>query len=88
VARAEIDAAKAAYEREQQTVSTTLPGMRDHARQNAAIISDAYASGGTDLLRYLDAKRTSIDTQLLALQTMAAYQKAAVQLELMYGGQL
>jgi cobalt-zinc-cadmium efflux system outer membrane protein len=88
VARAEIDAAKAAYEREQQTVSMILPGMRDHARQNAAIISDAYASGGTDLLRYLDAKRTSIDTQLLALQTMAAYQKAAVQLELMYGGQL
>jgi cobalt-zinc-cadmium efflux system outer membrane protein len=88
VARAEVETAQAAYQREQQTVATTLPEMREHARQNAAIISDAYASGGTDLLRYLDAKRTSIDTQLLALQTMAAYQQAAVQLELLYGAQL
>lgn len=88
VARTEIEAARAAYDREQQSVSTILPGMRDHARQNAAIVSDAYASGGTDLLRYLDAKRVSVDTQLLALHTMTAYQKAAVQLELSYGAQL
>ena len=88
LARTEIEIAKAAYEREQQTISVILPGMRDHARQNAAIISEAYTSGGTDLLRYLDAKRTSIETQLLALQTMAAYQKAAMQLELLYGAKL
>jgi cobalt-zinc-cadmium efflux system outer membrane protein len=66
-------------------VRNTLPTMLDRAVQNAAIISDAYRSGGTDLLRYLDAERILIDTHLQTLQTWAEYQRAVVALQLAYG---
>ncbi len=86
-ARSEITLAVSNYTRESGLVTTTLPGMQDRAMQNAGIISDAYRSGGTDLLRYLDAQRMLIETRLLAIQTWAEYQRAAVLLQLAYGEQ-
>ena len=65
----------------------TLPGMGDRAVRNAAIIDDAYRSGGTDLLRFLDAERLLIETRLLSIQTWAEYQRSVVSLRLAYGEQ-
>ena len=82
-----IATATVAYTREQQLVHSALPGMSDRATRNAAILNDAYRSGGADLLRFLDAERVLIDTRLLALQTWAEYQRAVVALQLSYGEQ-
>jgi cobalt-zinc-cadmium efflux system outer membrane protein len=84
-AAAQIALAVSNYQSEQALVRNTLPTMLDRAVQNAAIISDAYRSGGTDLLRYLDAERILIDTHLQTLQTWAEYQRAVVALQLAYG---
>lgn len=86
-ATADISLAVDNYQREQALVQATLPGMLDRATQNASIISDAYRSGGTDLLRFLDAERMLIDTRLLTLQTWTEYQRAVVALQLAYGQQ-
>ena len=86
-AKAEIETAVSDYEREQSLVRTTLPGMNDRAVRNAGIVADAYRSGGADLLRYLDAERTLIETSLMSIETWVAYQHAVVSLELAYGGQ-
>ncbi len=87
LARSEIETAEADYRREQGLVRSTLPGATERARQNAAIIEDAYRTGGADLLRLLDAERVRIDTRLLAIQTWNAYHRAAVALQLAYGEQ-
>ncbi len=86
-AGSELAAALGSYRREQRLVTGTLPGMRERAAQNAAILSDAYRSGGTDLLRFLDARRVLLDTRLLAIQTWAEYQRSVVALHLAYGDQ-
>ena len=86
-AESQIATALSSYEREQALVHDTLPGMDARALRNAAIISDAYHSGGTDLLRYLDAERMLIETRLLSIQTWTDYQKAVVALHLAYGEQ-
>ncbi len=86
-ATAEIQTAQADYRREQALVRSTLPGAAERARQNAAIIEDAYRTGGTDLLRLLDAENVLIQTRLLAIQTWNSYQRAAIALHLAYGEQ-
>lgn len=86
-AGSELASTLASYRREQALVTGTLPGMRERAAQNAAILSDAYRSGGADLLRFLDAERVLLDTRLLAIQTWAEYQRSVVALHLAYGDQ-
>ncbi len=86
-ATAEVQTALADYRREQMLVRSTLPGAAERARQNAAIVTDAYRSGGTDLLRLLDAENVLIQTRLLAIQTWNSYQRAAIALRLAYGEQ-
>jgi cobalt-zinc-cadmium efflux system outer membrane protein len=87
VVRAEIDAANENYQREMTIVRQPLPDMREHAKQNLAILSEAYRIGGVDLLRYIDAERTSIDVEVTALRTLAGLQQAALRLQLAYGVQ-
>ncbi len=84
-AASEIAMAVSTYHQEQALVHSTLPGMGKRATQNAAIIGEAYRSGGADLLRYLDAEHVLIETRLLAIQTWAEYQRAVVSLKLAYG---
>jgi cobalt-zinc-cadmium efflux system outer membrane protein len=86
-AKAEIKTAMDDYEREQALVRSTIPGMNDRAAENVNIVADAYRSGGADLLRYLDAERTLIETSLLSIETWAAYQHAVVALKLASGEQ-
>lgn len=87
-ARADIEAARAAYERSRQIVQATLPEMQTRAKQNLAILDDAYRAGGTDLLRYIDARRLAVEVELSALQRLAEYHASAVRLQLAYGEQL
>ena len=87
MARDEVAAAAANYQQQLETVQTTLPDERQRARQNLDIMRDAYKSGGSDLLRYLDAERTEIDVEVSALRTLAEFHMSAIQLQLAYGVQ-
>jgi outer membrane protein, heavy metal efflux system len=85
--QADVTAATEAYTREREIVDKTLPDMRDHAGKNLAIMSDAYRTGGVDLLRYIDAERTEIDVESNALRTLSEFHQSALRLELAYGVQ-
>ncbi len=86
-AASEIESARGAYTREEALVRETLPGMGSRAGQHETIITDAYRSGGVDLLRLLDAERVLVETRLLAIQTWREYQQSVVALQLAYGEQ-
>jgi cobalt-zinc-cadmium efflux system outer membrane protein len=85
--RDEVASAATTYQQELNTVETTLPDERRMAKQNLAIMRDAYMTGGVDLLHYLDAERTEIDVEVSALQTLAAFHMSVIQLQLAYGVQ-
>jgi cobalt-zinc-cadmium efflux system outer membrane protein len=85
--QADVGAATEAYTREHEIVQKTLPDMRNHAKQNLAIMSDAYKTGGVDLLRYIDAERTEIDVEVNALRMLSEFHQTAVRLQLAYGEQ-
>jgi cobalt-zinc-cadmium efflux system outer membrane protein len=85
--QADISAATEAYTREQEIVHKTLPDMRNHAKENLAIMSDAYKTGGVDLLRYIDAERTEIDVDVNALRMLSEFHQTAARLQLAYGEQ-
>jgi cobalt-zinc-cadmium efflux system outer membrane protein len=83
--QSDVDAATEAYTRERAIVEKTLPDMRDHARTNLAMMSDAYRTGGVDLLRFIDAERTEIEVESSALRTLSEFQQSALRLKLAYG---
>ncbi len=83
--RADVEAAEEAYARQSEIVKNTLPEMRARARKNLEIMSDAYKTGGTDLLRYIDAERTAIDVEVTALRSLAEFQQSGLRLELANG---
>jgi cobalt-zinc-cadmium efflux system outer membrane protein len=85
--QADVDAATEAYTRDLAIVENTLPDMRNRAKQDLAIMSDAYRTGGADLLRYIDAERTEIDVESSALRTLAEFHLSALRLKLAYGVQ-
>ena len=86
--RADVQAAQENYQRQLTIVHDTLPEMRTRAKQNFDILSEAYRLGGVDLLRYIDAERTSIDVEITAVRTLAEFQQAALRLQLADGGQI
>ena len=81
----EVAAATATYQQNLDTVQTTLPDERQRAKQDLAIMRDAYKSGGVDLLRYLNAERTEVEVEVTALRTLAEFHMSAIQLQLAYG---
>ncbi len=84
---ADVAAAQEAYTHQQAVVRDILPEMRARAKQNLAIMDDAYRTGGVDLLRYLDAERTAFDVEVTALRTRAEFRQAGLRLQLAYGVQ-
>ncbi len=84
---AEVSAAQEAYTQQQAAIRDILPDMRARAKQNLAIMDDAYRTGGVDLLRYLDAERIAFDVEVTALRTLAEFQQAGLRLQLAYGVQ-
>ena len=85
--RDEVAAATSTYQQDLNTVQTTLPDERQRAKQDLAIMRDAYKSGGVDLLRYLDAEKTEVEVEVTALRTLAEFHMSAIQLQLAYGVQ-
>jgi cobalt-zinc-cadmium efflux system outer membrane protein len=83
--RADVASAEEGYARQRDIVEHVLPDMRSRAQQNLAIMSDAYKTGGIDLLRYIDAERTAIDVEVSALRSLADFQQSALKLTLAYG---
>ena len=85
--RAEVAESEEIFKREQEIVQTLLPDMRQKAKENLQLMTEAYRIGGVDLLRFLDAERTEFDVEVSALRTLAEYQQAALRLQLSYGVQ-
>lgn len=81
----DVASAEEGYARQKDIVEHVLPDMRSRAQQNLAIMSDAYKTGGIDLLRYIDAERNAIDVEVSALRSLADFQQSALKLTLAYG---
>ena len=82
---ADVAAAQENYARQRTIVEHILPDMRARAQQNLSILSDAYKTGGVDLLRYIDAERTAIDVEISALRSLAEFQQSGLRLMLANG---
>ena len=83
--KAEIEAAERDHELRRRQVSESFTTMLSHAEESARIADAAYREGGTDLLRFLDAQRIRIETQLLYFRALAEYQQSVVTLDLALG---
>ncbi|MDP9054923.1 MAG: TolC family protein [Acidobacteriota bacterium] len=80
-ARAEYYGALREYQMRQEEFETMLQPLREHAGAIAQIASAAYAEGGTDLLRLLDAERARLDAELAWTRGMIEYRQSLVRLE-------
>lgn len=83
----EVKQSRDSYASQRDIVQNTLPQMRERARQNLTVISEAYRIGGVDLLRFIDAERTEFDVEVSAMHTWIQLQQSAVQLQLAQGVQ-
>ena len=72
--RADYFGALQEYQLRHSEVVETLQPLREHARNISEIAQAAYAHGGTDLLRLLDAERAQLDAELAYVQGMTEYQ--------------
>lgn len=79
--RAEFEMARQEYDLRQAELLETLLPLREHAVAIATIAQGAYAQGGTDLLRLIDAQRARIDAELAWVQGMVEYQQSVANLE-------
>jgi cobalt-zinc-cadmium efflux system outer membrane protein len=80
-ARNEITAAQSTYQQKLRLVTDTLPRMRSHATETVQIARAVYREGGSDLLRFLDAERAALQTELLFVQSLTDYHRALVNLQ-------
>lgn len=79
--RADYAAALQEYESRRSEFRNALQPLREHAATIAQIAAAAYAEGGTDLLRLLDAERARLDADLAWTQGMVNYRQSVVSLE-------
>jgi outer membrane protein TolC len=79
--RADYAAALREYESRRAEFVTALQPLRQHAGDIASIAAAAYAEGGTDLLRLLDAERARLDAELAWARGMVDYRQSIVKLE-------
>lgn len=84
-ASAEIGAARTDYEMKLRVVRQLLPSMLLNARRAADLANAAWREGGVDLMRFLDAERTRIDTEIQSVRGMTEFQISAAQLALSLG---
>jgi outer membrane protein, heavy metal efflux system len=79
--RAEYETALQEYESRRYEFLEALQPLREHAASIASIAAAAYAEGGTDLLRLLDAERSRLDAELAWTQGMVEYRQSIAKLE-------
>jgi outer membrane protein, heavy metal efflux system len=79
--RADYAEALQEYEMRRSEFQNAIQPLRDHAANISKIAAAAYAEGGTDLLRLLDAERTRLDAELAWARGMVEYRQSIVRLE-------
>ena len=79
--RADYFGALQEYQLRRKEVVETLQPLREHARTISEITQAAYAQGGMDLLRLLDAERARLDAELAYVQGMMEYQQSISNLQ-------
>jgi cobalt-zinc-cadmium efflux system outer membrane protein len=83
--RAEVEGALSDYRSRRDALLKVLPRMARRAAESDQIAAGAYRLGGADILRFLDATRLDIETQVLLVQTLVDYHKSVVTVELVTG---
>jgi outer membrane protein, heavy metal efflux system len=83
--RAEYEGALQDFQMRRDEAIATLEPLRQEAINLAQIATAAYAEGGTDLLRLLDAERTRIDADLAWARGMSEYHQSIIRLEVAEG---
>jgi len=79
--QAEYESALQDYRMRRDEAIATLEPLRQEAINLSQIAGAAYAEGGTDLLRLLDAERARIDADLAWARGMTEYRQSIVRLE-------
>jgi len=79
--RADYYGALQEYESRRAEFLNTLQPFREHAGNLSEIAAAAYAEGGTDLLRLLDAERARLDAELAWTRGLVDYRQSIVRLE-------
>jgi cobalt-zinc-cadmium efflux system outer membrane protein len=79
--RADYNGALQEYELRRAEFLNALQPLREHAANISQIAAAAYAEGGTDLLRLLDAERTRLDAELAWARGMVEYRQSIARLE-------
>jgi cobalt-zinc-cadmium efflux system outer membrane protein len=79
--RADYFGALQEYELRRSGVVETLQPLREHAGTISEIAQAAYAKGGMELLRLLDAERAQLDAELAYVQGMTEYQQSISNLQ-------
>lgn len=79
--RADYYAALQEYEFRRQELLNTLEPLHQHAEEISRIAAAAYAEGGTDLLRLLDAERVGLEAELARTRGLVEYRQSMARLE-------
>ena len=79
--RAEYFGAVQEYEARRGELINSLQPFREHAANISSIAAAAYAEGGTDLLRLLDAERARLDAEMAWTRGLVEYRQSIVRLE-------
>jgi cobalt-zinc-cadmium efflux system outer membrane protein len=79
--RADYNGALQEYELHRSEFLNALAPLREHAATISQIAAAAYAEGGTDLLRLLDAERARLDAELAWTRGMVEYRQSVARLE-------
>ena len=79
--RAEYAGALQEYEFRRDEFAQTLEPLRQHAAEISRIAGAAYAEGGTDLLRLLDAERVRLEAELARTRGLVEYRQSIARLE-------
>ena len=79
--RADYAGALQEYQLRRAEFVNALEPLRDHAANISKIAAAAYAEGGTDLLRLLDAERARLEAELAWARGMVEYRQSIVRLE-------
>jgi cobalt-zinc-cadmium efflux system outer membrane protein len=87
-AAAEYEAARVDYASKREAFLQTVSPLRNRTDEVARIALQAYREGGVDLLRYLDAERIRIETDVLYYRSLADLQQSIVTLRLAEGEEL
>lgn len=79
--KAELAAAESDYLHSRDALEQIMPRMTDRAGRNLNMTREAYRIGGTDLIRYLDAERMRVETQVLYVQALSQYHQSTINLQ-------